>query len=253
LGADLERSAQYAKSVGERENKHQAALIQYQLSLSHLNETQKTLIDPNGPAISVMLAKGHLDVARELALLHRDDEARAQVSDAQDLLNDMAKRRNLARRWAWRVHYLLGDVCLFKRDRKNAVFYYQLASAENSDFVPAAALVDYLNDDGSDPTSDQPAPDLHPTHSVEAVPVVSPVSKVKTSPSIPAPTPSSKRPEETPKSMSAEIQHEVPASAVTQLIGAGLTFIAEVLEITELAPVAAFISLVGMIQEVQGK
>jgi tetratricopeptide (TPR) repeat protein len=97
-----------------------------------------------GPGTYLPLVKAHLDVAREFTLLQRYDEAKVQVTEARGLIYEAANKP-LARGWRWRALYLLADISLFEGDETNAVFYYQSALSLNPDFVPAAALVDYLN------------------------------------------------------------------------------------------------------------
>jgi tetratricopeptide (TPR) repeat protein len=186
-----------------------------------------------GPGTYIPLSKAHLDVAREFALQGRYDEAQREVTEAQDLIYEAADQP-LARGWLWRMLYLLGDIFLFKGDKTNAAYYYQSAVALNPDFVPAQALVDYLNDAGSPSTPGE-------TSSNQPVPQVSGQSESV------APA--------TPQSMSAQFKKEVApsiSSTAIQIVGSGLTLIAEILEIAELAPVATAITLWGLIAQLHG-
>ena len=87
-GITYERQAQALQrsQVAQRQQLHQQALVQYKSTLASLVEARGLRPAAFTPEADVPLAKGYLDVARELALVGNDRDAKEHIGKAKTIL-----------------------------------------------------------------------------------------------------------------------------------------------------------------------
>jgi hypothetical protein len=231
--ADNERNARRSGQESTRFEFRQQALTQYKLAVSNLQQTRDSQGTQFVPGTYVPLAKSHLDAARVLFLLNRQEEANFEVQSAEALLRDLLlhqQRDNpLPRGWLWRIYYLLGDVNLYENNQSIALYNYQGAEALNPDFVPASAMIEYLGG----------------TVNVPQPPSVSTVVAGDHEVATPAPPAVAQaQPQETRGTLYQEMKQISPFIPPAATV---VTLVAQIFEITELAPIATAITLAGMI------
>jgi tetratricopeptide (TPR) repeat protein len=176
-GANYERRATYLKvGTADWRNLRQASVEQYLRVVGNL-EQARSQVSRVEPRTYISLAEAHLDAARELVFLGRQQEARQHIRQARYLLN-IVVAEPFDPNCSWRSRYLLGDVNLFESDIPDALSNYQIASDLNPNFVPASAMVQYLSEGqkpNAAPTSFPPASPLNVSSTV-SVPSVSTTS-----------------------------------------------------------------------------
>jgi hypothetical protein len=232
--ADYERRARQIPQGAPQQALHNAALNSYLESVHYLDAARQNLTTPSGPETYVPLARGHLDVARELVLLHREQEAKQHLESAQNiLLLGIMAEQGLSHDWLWKVFYLLGDVNLMQKNQPIAVLYYQKAANLEPAFVPAAAMVRYF-DGNSHPESSSSASEntLRP----------SPPPATGSTTQTPQPPPAQLEKHNAVETMSNDFA-QVTRSERLVMAGTGLTLIAEIFEVAELGPLGTAIEL----------
>lgn len=262
---EAERRARDSFLPDERAKLHAAALEQYLGSVDSLEESRKNLTGAPAASINIPLAKSHLDAARELALQHRPAvEVQWHVEEARRRLYDVYTP-DLPNHWMWRLHFLLGDVCIFENDPNGALTYYRQTVAETTDFVPAQAMVQYLTNAEDNSNTNLPVSDTGSgVDAIQDSPI--PASSSNPQAQTTSPNPSLNPSQENVKAMTGQLKQNVPAQKLyqsapapqttskpsqidLQKIGSFLGLVATVLEITELAEVAAAIQIGSMIGE----
>jgi len=258
-----ELQARAARAAEERLRLHNSALQQYLSAIDALKQSRAYFNGRIEPSIDIPMAEGHLAAARELALIGgRNDEVKWHVASARTSLESIALKRpqDVPYAWRWRMHYLMGDVCLFENDPAHALYYYQQTVDETTDFTPAEAMVQYLTDAGGGTAT--------PVQSVTDAPNT---GRIQDSSSPPDQVNSSSQPfqptasesgqtaadhQQQVAAMTAQLKQDHPAQKVfypspdiVQIAGTFLGIVAELFEITELAPVAGIITLGGMIAD----
>ena len=235
-GVSYERSAFHSAPGPNQQKLHEQALGAYQEAVNELERAKDSLGQEIKPSTYVPLAKSHLDVARELTLLHRDQEAREHIWNALDLLKALYfTKMSFPAEWQWRVYYLLGDVDLYL-DPPNAAYYYQQAASINPNFVPAQAMIQYLGDNAN----------TAPPRTMEAA-STSQINPIQPQSQFRANTDDSTS-GVTPEILSRQMAQLTP-SKVVELGASALSLVAEIFEISELGPFAAAISLTNMIMD----
>jgi tetratricopeptide (TPR) repeat protein len=263
-GADYERQARLIPPGDRRQQLHEAALHRYVESVNYLEATRQHLTEPSEPESYVPLARGHLDIARTLTLLHRDPEAKEHLNRAQNmLLSGVLTRHRLSRDWLWKAFYLLGDINLLQMNQPIAAAYYQKAADLDPDFVPAAAMVQYLG--GAPPPEPiQPSvilPGAEPQTTVQYPDGQPPPGPVQQAP---IPTGSGTTPvtqsqvqkqqnyREAVNKMASDFSEVTPAQGLN-LAGSTYTLVAEIFEIGELGPLGTAIGLGTLIDGMLAK
>ena len=200
------------------------ALEGYRTAADNLQQIKEEHPEEIVPGTDIPLAKTYLDCARVEYLLQQPTEASLAVQNAEVLLWDVLlhqePQNGLPAGWLWRVYYLLGDANLYEHNESIATYDYQQAAALNPGFAPARAVLQFL-----------PPPDIG-VHIVVPVPVASPETQ------------------QASNSLSDKMSDKIKQlSSTFSTGGESVSFIAEILEVTELAPVAAALKLSGMIIE----
>jgi hypothetical protein len=192
------------------------ALEGYRTAAYNLQQIKEEQPQEIVPGTDIPLAKSYLDCARVEYLLKQPTEASLAVQNAEVLLWDVLlhqePQNGLPAEWLWRVYYLLGDANLYQHNESIATYDYQQAAALNPGFAPTRAVLQFL-----------PPADIG-----VQVPVASPETQ------------------QASNSLSDQIKR---LSSAFSTGGESVSFIAEILEVTELGPFAAALKLSGMIIE----
>jgi hypothetical protein len=256
---EFEREARLSPDTRERELHYWAALNQSLRAVKSLEQSEGSLLGLVGPGTLVPLARAHLDVAREYALLQGHvGEAREQVQMAHGILFNLANQP-LDRGWRWRVRYLLGYVYLLEGDTTVASSYFLQALDLNPNFVPTCAFVQYLSDDSNAPTSTCGAsPEGGTSEGYPAPPpqTVAPLLNASAPSPNGAANPTIAQPRVDATVMSDDFKKVTPASGLNITPARGIAYAgtllwlaAEVFEVAELGPAAALVTLAGMIAD----
>jgi hypothetical protein len=241
--ADYERNA--LRSNASNRIEFQQALIQYKLAVSNLEQTKVSQGTQFVPGTYVPLAKSHLDAARLLFLLDRQPEGDIEVRSAESLLRDLLLNQRqdnpLSRGWLWRIYYLLGDVSLYEKNPSIALFNYQQAEALKPDFVPTSLMTKYLGDSANKQTEPLSVPPSAPPSQSDISSPTGPPSAAK-----PAPPPIAAQGQDISVTLYQEMER-ISSSRALSKAGGVVKLVAAIFEVTELTPIAAALTLAGMI------
>gem|GEM_PF-4178127 len=225
---DEKQSTDQGRKDSERREFQRRAYMQYERSVNDLEQTKDSQGSLLAPETYVPLAKSHLDAARMLYLLGENPAADSEVFAAESLLRDLLLDQDpnnpLPHGWLWRIYYLLGDANLYEKNTSIALFDYQKVQSLKPDFIPASAMAQYLAE------AVQPAQiNLMPGNQA-------PAASQATAPA--------------DLTVCKKLLQEMEAISSSRSLSQAASFVsvaATLLEATELAPVAAALTLSGMI------
>jgi hypothetical protein len=224
---DEKQSIELGDKNSERMKFQRRAYEKYEQSVNDLEGTKNSQRSLLAPETYVPLAKSHMDAARMLYLLGENPAAESEVLAAESLLRDLLLNQDptnpLWNGWLWRIYYLLGDANFYENSTSIALFYYQKAQSLKPNFAPASAMAQYL------------------AEGVQPIQFTSMPGSVE--PPITTLTPL----DLTARDKLLQMMKAISASKSLNQAASFVSLAATLLETTELAPVAASLTLSAMI------